>query len=67
MPRDLGEHRSGKIHNRYSKHQVSHHQSRFDEGLNRQYSPNYNNFHQFPFGSIPGQDLSTTLMELANI
>ena len=65
--RDLGEHRSGKIHNRFRQPQVSHHQTRFDEGLNRQYSPNYNNYHQSPLGSIPGQDLSTTLMELANI
>ena len=47
--------------------QVNHHQTRFDEGLNRQYSPTYNNYHQSPLGSIPGQDLSTTLMELANI
>ena len=29
--------------------------------------PNYNNYHQSPLGSIPGQDLSATLMELANI
>ena len=29
--------------------------------------PNYTNYHQSPLGSIPGQDLSTTLMELANI
>ena len=48
--------------------QVSHHhQTRFDEGLNRQYSPNYINYHQSPLGSIPGQDLSAILMELANI
>ena len=66
-PRDLREHRSGKIHNRFRQPQVNHHQTRFDEGLNRQYSPNYNNYHQSPLGSIPGQDLSATLMELANI
>ena len=29
--------------------------------------PNYNNFQTSPLGSIPGQDLSTTLIELANI
>ena len=46
---------------------MSHHQTRFDKGLNRQYSPNYVNYHQSPLGSIPGQDLSATLMELANI
>ena len=39
----------------------------FDEGLNRKYSPSYNNYHQSPIGSIPGQDLSTMLIELANI
>ena len=47
--------------------QVSHHQTRFNEGLNRQYSPNYSNPYQTMLGSIPGQDLSATLMELANI
>ena len=47
--------------------QVNHHQTRFDEGLNRQYLPTYNNYHQPSLGSIPGQDLSTTLRELTNI
>ena len=47
--------------------QVSHHQTRFNEGLNRQYSLNYANPYQSTLGSIPGQDLSATLMELANI
>ena len=47
--------------------QVSHHQTRFNEGLNRQYSPNYINPNQSMLGSIPGQDLSATLIELANI
>ena len=47
--------------------QVSHHQTRFNEELNRQYSPNYTNPYQSSLGSIPGQDLSATLMELANI
>ena len=47
--------------------QVSHHQTRFNKGLNRQYSPNYINHYQSMLGSIPGQDLSATLIELANI
>ena len=47
--------------------QVSHHQIRFNEGLNRQYPPNYINPYQSTLGSIPGQDLSATLIELANI
>ena len=46
---------------------MSCHQTRFDKGLNRQYSPNYINYHHSPLGSIPGQDLSATLMELAKI
>ena len=46
---------------------MSHHQTRFDKGLNRQYLPNYVNYHQSPLGSIPGQDLCATLMKLANI
>ena len=46
---------------------MSHHQTRFNKGLNRQYSPNYINHYQFTIGSIPGQDLSATLIELANI
>ena len=50
-----------------SQPQVSHHQTRFNEGLNKRYSPNYANQYQSPLGSIAGQDLSTTLMELANI
>ena len=43
------------------------HQTRFNEGLNKQYSPNYANQYPSPLGSIPGQDLSATLMKLANI
>ena len=46
---------------------MSHHQARFNEGLNKRYSPNYVNQYQSPLGSIPGQDLSAMLMELANI
>ena len=65
-PRDLGECSSGKAYNRFMQQQVNHHQTRFDEGLNRQYSQTYNNYHQSPLGSIPGQDLSA-MMELANI
>ena len=67
MPRDLRECGPNNSHNRMNQPQVSHHQPRFDEGLNSQYLPNYVNYHQSPLGSIPGQDLSTTLMELANI
>ena len=66
-PRDLGEHGTGNIDKRFRKPQVNHHQTRFDEALNRQYSPNYNNYHQSPIESFPGQDLSAMLMELANI
>ena len=50
-----------------SQPQVSHHQVSFNEGLNKQYLPNYVNQYQSPVGSIPGQDLSAPLMELANI
>ena len=46
---------------------VSHHQARINEGLNRQYSQNYINPYQSTLGSAPGQDLSSTLIELANI
>ena len=46
---------------------MSHHQTRFKEGLNRQYSPNYINPYQSTLGSTPGQNLSATLIELANI
>ena len=66
-PRDLWEHGSGKVYNRFIQQQVNRHQTIFDEGLNRQFLPIYNNYHQSPLGSIPGQDLSATLMELANI
>ena len=66
-PRDLIEQRPRVNHNRMGQAQVSHHQTRFNEGLNRQYSPNYSNPYQTTLGSIPGQDLSATLMELANI
>ena len=65
--RDLRDQKPKKTYSRMSQPQVSHHQTRFNEGLNKQYSPNYANPYQSPLGSIPGQDLSTTLMELANI
>ena len=66
-PRDLRDQRPKINHGRMGQPQVSHHQTRFNEGLNRQYSPNYTNPYQSTLGSIPGQDLSATLMELANI
>ena len=37
------------------------------ERFNRQYLPNYNNYQPSPLGPSPGQDLSTTLIDLANI
>ena len=67
-PRDLRE--TGprmEYHRMGHHHQVSHQQTRFNEGLNRQYSPSYINPYQSTLGSIPGQDLSATLIELANI
>ena len=65
--RDLRDQKPKKTYIRMSQPQVSHHQARFNEGLNKQYSPNYANQYQSSLGSIPGQDLSATLMELANI
>ena len=67
-PRDLREQGPSINYNKMGHQpQVSRHQTRFNEGLNRQYSPNYINPYQSMLGSIPGQDLSTTLIELANI
>ena len=67
-PRDLGEAGHRIDYNRMGHQpQVSRHQTRFNEGLNRQYSPSYINPYQLMLGSIPGQDLSATLIELANI
>ena len=67
-PRDLRETGLRMDYHRMGHHcQVSHQQTRFDEGLNRHYSPSYINHYQSTLGSIPGQDLSTTLIELANI
>ena len=67
-PRDLREQGPRINYNRMGHQpQVSHHQARINEGLNRQYSPNYINPYQSMLGSAPGQDLSATLIELANI
>ena len=67
-PRDLRQPGPRMDYNRMNhQDQVSHQQTRFDEGLNRQYSPNYINPYQSPLGAFPGQDLSATLIELANI
>ena len=69
-PRDLQDYRTGNSGSKtcnFSINKDYHQQTRFDERYNRQYSPNYNNFQQSPLGSIPGQDLSATLIELANI
>ena len=67
-PRDIRETGPRMDYHRMGHHQqVNHQQTRFDEGLNRQYSPSYINPYQTTLGSIPGQDLSTTLIELANI
>ena len=54
-PRDLREPGPRMDYNRIShQHQVSHQQTRFNEGLNRQYSPSYINPYQSTLGSIPG-------------
>ena len=67
-PRDLRETGPRMDYHRMGHHQqVSCQQTRFDKGLNRQYSPSYVNPYQTTLGSIPGQDLSATLIELANI
>ena len=66
-PRDLRDQGPRMNYTRMGQPQVSHHQTRFNEGLNRYYSPNCINPYQSTLGSIPGQDLSTTLIELANI
>ena len=67
-PRDLREQGPRKNYNRMGHQpQVSCHQTRFNKGWNRQYSPNYINPYQSTLGSILGQDLSAMLIELANI
>ena len=69
-PRDLHNQMTGNTGNKNcvsNKNRDPHHQTRFDERYNRQYLPNYNNVQPSPLGSIPGLDLSATLIELANI
>ena len=67
-PRDLSQPSPRMNYNRMNcQEQVNRQQTRFDEGLNRRYSPNYVNSYQSPLGVFPGQDLSATLIELANI
>ena len=69
-PRDLLGKRTGNTGNKNhvsSQNNDSHHQTRFDKRYNRKYLSNYNNSQQSPLDSIPGQDLSVTLIELANI
>ena len=67
-PRDLSQPSPRMNYNRMTcQEQVNRQQTRFDEGLNRRYSPNYVNSYQSPLGVFPGQDLSATLIELANI
>ena len=68
-PRDLQNRRTGNSGNKShvsNQSKDTHHQTRFDERYNRQYLPNYNNIQPSPVGSIPGPDLSATLIELAN-
>ena len=70
LPRDIQSQRSGNSSNKshiLNQNKDSHHQARFDKRYNRQYSPNYNNIKPSLLGSIPGLDLSATLIELANI
>ena len=45
-PRDLRDQGPRMNYTRMGQPQVSHHQTRFNEGLNRQYSPNYINPYQ---------------------
>ena len=69
-PKDLQSQRTGNSGNKShvpNQNKDFHHQARFDERYNRQYLPNYNNIQPSPLGSIPGLDLSATLIELANI
>ena len=54
---------------RYDQNRAGHQQTRFDERYNKQYSPNYNHYTYQPSPpvSVAGPDLSTTLIDLANI
>ena len=69
-PRDPQNCRAGNAGSKnhiFNQNRDAHHHTRFDERFSRQYSPNYNDFQMSPLGFIPGQDLSATLIELANI
>ena len=48
MLRDLRDQKPNKTYHRMSQPQVSHHQARFNEGLNKRYLPNYVNQYQSP-------------------
>ena len=64
-PRDLQSHTTGNSGDKScvsNQNKDSHHQARFDERYNRQCSPSYNNIQPSPVGSIPGLDLSATLI-----
>ena len=54
---------------RYNQNRTRCQQTSYDERYNRQYSPKYNhNYHEpSPPVSVAGPDLSTTLIDLANI
>ena len=68
-PRDLQDNRTnntGKNHIFFQNREPCH-QARFNERYNRQYSPINNGYQPSPVVSVPRQDLSTTLVELANI
>ena len=58
---------TGNSNHFHNQNRGGHQQARSDKRSNRQYSPNHNNYQPSPLGSIPGQDLSTTLINLANI
>ena len=52
---------------RYDQNRGGHQQTRFDKRYNRHYFPNYNIYQPSPLVSVVGEDLSTTLIDLANI
>ena len=66
-PRDIQSWRTGNKSHVSNQNRDSHQQARFDKRYNRQYSPNYKNVQSSPVSSVPGPDLSATLIELANI
>ena len=64
--RDLQDYRfrnTGNSNHFFYQNRGGHQQARFDERFNRQYLPNYSNYQPSPLGSIPGQDLTTTLID----